>query len=325
MHWRGLVCNSADGFRRTQRLRGVINRSMGTVRQGALLAAMMVAAISCSPGSRAMTAPGSFDSSSAVLVGAGDIAFCDRPVPGAELTSRLLDEISGAVFTSGDNVYEHGTLEEYRTCYERTWGRHRWRTRPVPGNHEYATANASGYFEYFGDLAGPAGLGYYAYDLGDWRVFALNSNVPASPGSVQYEWVRQELETNRRRCTVAIWHYPVFSSGHDTNIPVMKPLWALLYANGAEVVIAGHAHSYERLAPQDENGTRDDERGIRSFVVGTGGAYLTSLVQQAPNSEVFQNHTLGVLKLTSRPDSYEWRFVPVSGGTFNDSGSGICH
>ena len=299
--------------------------SMSAVRKAVLLAVVTLVVISCGPGSSAITAPGNFSSSSAVLVGAGDIAFCDRPVPGAERTSRLLDDIPGTVFTSGDNVYEHGTLEEYQTCYERTWGRHRWRTRPVPGNHEYATPNASGYFEYFGDLAGPAGLGYYAYDLGDWRVLALNSNVPASPGSAQYEWVRQDLETNRHRCTLAIWHYPVFSSGHDTNIPVMKPIWALLDANGAEVVISGHAHSYERLAPLDQNGTRDDELGIRSFVVGTGGAYFTNLVQQAPNSEVFQNHTLGVLKLTLRTDSYDWRFVPVAGGTFADSGSGLCH
>ena len=142
---------------------------------------------------------------------------------------------------------------------------------------------------------------------------------------MQYEWLRQDLASNSADCTLAYWHYPVFSSGYDTNIPTMKEAWKLLYDHGAELVLSGHAHDYERLAPQDANGQRDDVRGIRSFVIGTGGAYFTAFVRQAPNSEVFQNDTLGVLKLTLHSKSYEWQFVPVQGGAFTDIGSGVCH
>lgn len=256
-----------------------------------------------------------------VLVGAGDIGDCRGLGP--ELTAELLDEISGTVFAAGDNAYEDGTLDEYQRCYEPTWGRHKARTRPAPGNHEYNTPGASGYFTYFGSNAGPAGLGYYSYDLGQWHVLSLNSSIQAGVGSAQYQWVRADLQASQAKCTIAYWHYPVFNSGYDGNLPHMRAIFALLYEFHAELVVAAHAHSYERFAPQDPDGRVDREHGIREFVIGTGGAPFTGLVALQPNSDVFNATTLGVLKLTLDANGYGWQFVS-DGSPFTDSGSGSC-
>jgi acid phosphatase type 7 len=257
-----------------------------------------------------------------VFVGAGDMVSCNNK--GAEATAKLLDEQEGVVFTTGDNVYEKGTPAEFATCYEPTWGRHKARTRPSPGNHDYYTPGASGYFDYFGALAGPWGRGYYTYDHGTWRILSLNSNVPAGPGSDQATWVVRELQQSRASCTLAYWHHPVLSSGYEGDMPQMKYIWQLLFDNGVDVVLTGHSHNYERLALQDAQGNADPRRGIRQFVVGTGGNDFTPLGRLSPNSEAINENAHGVLKLTLGPGTYAWEFLSVAGKSYRDSGTGAC-
>jgi hypothetical protein len=266
----------------------------------------------------------------AFLVGAGDIASCDD-LWGAQATAKLLDNIPGTVFAVGDLAYPDGSDEQFAKCYGPTWGRFKDRTRPAPGNHEYHSDGASGYVRYFGAAAGDPKKGYYSYDLGEWHIIVLNSECAevggCGAGSAQEQWLRQDLKAHPAECTLAYWHKPLFSSGAaHGNDPEVKPLWDALYAANTEVVIGGHDHGYERFAPQDPSGKLDPQRGIREFVVGTGGKNShRSFASPKPNSEVRQAHTFGVLKLTLHPTSYDWEFVPEAGKTFTDSGSGTCH
>jgi len=260
-------------------------------------------------------------SASVVLVGAGDIADCD-----AEPTAALLDNIPGTVFTAGDNAYPDGSASDYASCYDPSWGRHKARTRPAPGNHDYQTSGATGYYNYFGAAAGPAGRGYYSYDLGAWHIVSLNSNVSMSAGSAQETWLRADLAASTKRCTIAYWHHPRFSSGSNHGSSTQSAgVWQALYEAGAEIVISGHDHEYERFAPQTPSGAADPTSGIREFVVGTGGAGLYSFATPLPNSEVRDDASFGVLKLTLSDGSYAWEFIPIAGDSFRDSGSGTCH
>ncbi len=259
-----------------------------------------------------------------VLVGAGDIADCNTS--GDEATARLLDSVPGSVFTAGDNAYESGTATEYTRCYKPSWGRHRTRTRPSPGNHDYNTSGATGYFGYFGSLAGPSGRGYYSYDLGAWHMISLNSNIGMNAGSSQEKWLRTDLAATSKRCILAYWHHPRFSSGsHHGNSANTQPLWQALYDLGADVVISGHEHNYERFAPQTPSGVADPDRGIREFVVGTGGTNRYPIDTPIANSEVRSGDSWGVLSLTLMADGYRWQFIPVAGQVFSDSGSARCH
>lgn len=266
---------------------------------------------------------------SPVLVGAGDIAGCSSP--GDEATADLLDNIEGTVFTTGDNVYPSGTDEEFENCYDPSWGRHKARTYPSIGNHEYdSDDNASGYFNYFGAAAGDPIKGYYSYDLGRWHIVVLSSMCTKNGGceanSPMISWLEDDLASSPTKCTLAYWHHPLFSSGieHGNDLK-MKPTWDALYEADVDVVVNGHDHNYERFAPQDPSGALDSERGIRELVVGTGGYSLRPLGTIKANSEVLNTDTYGVLKLTLHPASYDWEFVPASGGTFTDSGSDSCH
>jgi acid phosphatase type 7 len=258
-----------------------------------------------------------------VLVGAGDIGRCRDQDD--EATAALLDTIQGVVFTAGDNAYPDGTAADFRNCYHPGWGRHRERTRPSPGNHDYRTRKGAPYYAYFGAAAGDPGVGYYSFDFAQWHIVSLNSNVSMEAGSRQEQWLRQDLAAHPARCTVAYWHHPRFSSASHGSDTEPQPLWQALYDAGADVIIVGHDHSYERFAPQTPTGRPDPARGIRQFVAGTGGASLYDFPTIEPNSEIRNNTTHGVLKLTLRPDGYDWRFVPVAGKTFSDSGSGSCH
>ena len=263
-----------------------------------------------------------------VLVGAGDIATCQSS--GDEATANLLDGISGTVFTLGDNAYENGSAAEFADCYDPSWGRHKARTRPAVGNHDYQTPGASGYFGYFGAAAGDPAKGYYSYNLGEWHVISLNSMCENVGGcgesSPMVTWLKQDLAANPKACTAAYFHHPLFNSGSEYgNISKMKPSWDALYAAGAEVVLNGHEHVYERFAPQTPAGTADSAQGIREFIVGTGGASHYSFGTIQPNSQVRNADTSGVLKLTLHPGSYDWRFVSEGGKTFTDSGSDQCH
>jgi hypothetical protein len=263
-----------------------------------------------------------------VVAAAGDIAVCYSE--GDEATARLLSNIRGTVLTLGDNVYDDGTPEEFADCYGPSWGRHKDRTKPSPGNHDYHTERADGYFGYFGEAAGEPGKGYYSYDLGEWHLVALNSNCEEVGGcdasSPQVRWLKVDLAKDDKSCTLAYFHHPLFTSGkYRPGIPEVKPLWEALYAAGADVVLNGHDHNYQRFAPQDPSGEADPERGIRQFVVGTGGASHYAIVAPTANSEVHDDDTYGVLKLTLRPEGYDWRFIPVEGARFTDSGSARCH
>jgi acid phosphatase type 7 len=263
-----------------------------------------------------------------VLVGAGDIARCTSP-GNPEATAKLLDGISGTVYTTGDNAYESGSATEFANCYHPTWGRHKARTRPSPGNHEYYTPGATGYFGYFGSAAGDPLKGYYSYDLGEWHIISLNSMCENVGGcgatSPMVTWLKSDLAAHPTACTLAYFHHPLFSSGPHGNQTKMRPTWDALYAANADVVLNGHDHDYERFAPQTPSGAADPARGIREFVVGTGGGSHYGIVNVQPNSQVRNTDTYGVLKLTLHPTSYDWQFVPESGKTFTDSGSTSCH
>jgi hypothetical protein len=265
-----------------------------------------------------------------VLVGAGDIAECGQA--GAEQTAMLLDAIEGTVFTTGDNAYPDGSAADYANCYGPTWGRHKAGTRPAIGNHDYHTPGAPAYFDYFGAAAGEPGKGYYSYDLGAWHIVVLNSNCGdidgCHAGSPQEQWLRADLAAHPATCTLAYFHHPRFSSGPDhrpniRNNTDVQPFWQALYEAGADVVLAGHAHLYERFAPQEPDG-KANPNGLRQFVVGTGGGGLYDFGSTVANSEVRYNASYGVLKVTLHPNSYDWQFVPVAGNTFSDTGSAAC-
>lgn len=263
----------------------------------------------------------------AVLVGTGDIhAACGDPR--MEATAKLLDEIPGTVFTVGDNVAPDSGRSEYHDCYEPTWGRHKERTFATLGNWDYHTGNAEAAFDYFGDRLGPPGLGYYSYDLDNWRIIVLNSNgqyVPIREGSEQDQWLVADLEASAGKCILAMWHHPRFFSSTQqgwTEAPGYRIFWERLHAAGAHVVVNAHQHFYERFAPQDPDGN-PDEGGLRQFIVGTGGAQMWTPSEVAPNSEV-RSATRGVLKFTLGEGTYAWQFIPVAGQTFTDSGTGTC-
>jgi hypothetical protein len=273
-----------------------------------------------------------------VLLAAGDIARCTRL--GDEATAALLDDLPGTVATLGDTVYETGTPEEFANCYEPSWGRHKSRTRPAVGDHEYLTPGAAGYFGYFGAAATPLDpdcrsscRGYYSYNLGSWHIVVLNTNCSqvggCHAGSPQGQWLRADLAAHPTACTLAYWHHPRYSfdvGGGGGDDPRSRDLWQALYEHGAEVVLGGDSHNYQRYAPQDANGNRDDGRGIRQFVVGTGGSNFTPLGDTPPpNAEVGNDTTFGILQLTLHPNSYDWQFVPIEGKSFTDTGTTACH
>jgi hypothetical protein len=261
------------------------------------------------------------------LVGAGDIGRCDRDADDA--TAALLEMSGGFVFTAGDNAYETGSAADFEACYDPAWGRVLDRTFPAPGNHDWETAGAAGYFDYFGDRAGDRRAGWYATTLAAWRLIVLASDCEhvggCGPESDQGRWLARELERNRSACTLAIWHHPLFTTGAHGPSPEVRPFWEQLHAAGVELVVNGHEHSYERFRPLDPEGRPEPTGGIREFVVGTGGADLRGFDREDPNSEVRDGSTHGVLELTLDVGMFSWRFVPVAEGGFADSGSGTCH
>jgi hypothetical protein len=286
-----------------------------------------VATPTTSPSATASPGPSPTSSPSSVaLVGAGDIASCASS--GDEATALLLDGIAGTVFTVGDNAYESGTSTEFSDCYGPTWGRQKARTRPAIGNHEYGTPGATGYFGYFGSAAGNPAEGYYAYDIGTWRAYVLNSNctiVSCAAGSTQEQWLRADLAANPRGCVVAFWHHPRFSSGPHGSDATVQPFWQALYDANADLVVVGHDHDYERFAPQTPTGVLDPARGVVEFVVGTGGRSHYAFATTQPNRLAGNETTWGVLRLDLSAGGYAFSFVHVAGATFTDSGSGTCH
>ena len=303
--------------------------------RGACLALLVAAglAVAAAPRAAAQDDP--------IFIGAGDIAYCGQNRPyvwrgsQAEATARAVERLlptdpsRGVVFTAGDNTYMEGTAEQFQKCYHPTWGRFRDRTRPSVGNHEYLARDEQGnklrardYFDYFGvERAGERSQGYYSYDLGEWHILALNSELVGPVLARQLQWVRDDLARNRRRCTLAYWHRAVFTSGkygvESTTKGVngkMREFFRVLDELGVDVIVNGHDHHYERFAAQDAD-RRPDPNGVVQFIVGTGGIPLREEElppAQRRNSAAFDKHTWGVLKLTLHRDSYDYEFVPVA-------------
>jgi hypothetical protein len=285
-----------------------------------------------------------------VIAAAGDIA-CDptssqfnggngtaSACRGRYTSDVLANGNFAAILALGDNQYYCGGYSAFTKSYDLSWGRVKAATHPVVGNHEYLTsggtgcndsnAGAAGYFKYFGSLAGPAGKGWYSFNIGAWHLIALNSNCGnaggCSKGSPQYTWLAADLAAHPAACTLAFWHIPVFSSG-GRSAANMRSIWQLLYDKNADLILEGHDHIYERFGPQTATGDADSSRGLRSFIVGTGGANHTSIETVVANSQVRNSSTYGVLKLTLHPTSYDWKFLPEAGKTFTDSGTASCH
>ena len=258
-----------------------------------------------------------------ILVAAGDIAACDEE--GDTATPALVAQLEGTVATLGDNVYPAGSRQTYGRCYDPVWGAFLSRTRPAMGNHDARDDGGAAYFEYFGRAAGTHGEGWYSYDLGAWHVVVLNSTC-AQTGcdlSTQMAWLADDLARSGALCTLAYWHHPHFSSGPSGGSPHVTPLWEALQEAGAEVVLAGHDHIYERFAPQTSAGVASRD-GLRQFTVGTGGKRLHEAERAAPNSEVRIDDAFGVLLLSLRPAGYDWSFFR-SDKTEADGGSAPCH
>ncbi|UGQ45793.1 metallophosphoesterase family protein [Massilia endophytica] len=270
-----------------------------------------------------------------VVYAAGDIADCrfSRPAhSGAAATAALIGPDAQLVLTLGDTTYPNGLEAEFRDCYHPSWGRFKAITRPVPGNHEYYSGKADAYYAYFGAAAGPRGRGYYSFDQGGWHFVALNSHLQRAEEEAQLLWLKDDLARHPARCTLAYWHAPLYSSGGHPPNPRMREAWRLLHAAGAELVLSGHDHDYERFPPMDADG-REDAGGPRQFVAGTGGAFLTPFRLVRPRSEARSNSHLGVLRLELREDGYDWEFrtVPARGNPdvpeqeAGDRGSASCH
>jgi hypothetical protein len=256
-----------------------------------------------------------------VVVGAGDIALCSMVE--SAYTAALIGNIDGDVLTFGDNTQLDGTAEEFVHCYGPTWGQYKDRTHPTPGNHDYHTTDAIAYFDYFGPAAGEVGKGYYSFDIGNWHLIALNSEIDTSLNSPQVQWLNSDLLHHRNDCILAYWHRPLFTSAQDNSLLSLGVIWDTLYRYGVDVVLNGNSHMYERFAPQNPEGVADPN-GIRQFVVGTGGGAYFDDYSPIQNSEVANNQTYGVIKLTLHQYSYDWEFIPIEGQIFSDSGSTVC-
>jgi hypothetical protein len=285
---------------------------MATSAQPAAVRIVAVGDIACSP------------QNPSYLGGLGTPSACAQRAT-SDLAASLAPQ---SVLLLGDNQYETGALADYLTSFHSSWGRLGELLRPVPGNHEYLSAGAQGYYAYFGAAAGDPQKGYYSFELADWHVVALNSNCGAvggcQAGSEQERWLRDDLAAHAGRCTLAFWHQPRFSSGAHGNDAAYQGLWQALYDAGADIVLNGHEHIYERFAPQSPQGEADPQGGLRQFTVGTGGRNLTAYATLRANSEVRQNSTFGVLEMTLQADGYAWRYWPVS-GPFRDEGFAACH
>jgi len=291
-------------------------------RETGALAPQLVVDTAPSPSPTPTTPPPTGDP---VLVAAGDIANSGS---GDTATAALINAMPAdtQVFTVGDNAYDSGSTTEFNTYYNPTWGAFKARTHPAPGNHDYGTAGAAGYFGYYGAAAGPSGQGYYSYDLGNWHIVSLDSEIARDATSAQVQWLNADLAASTKPCTLAYWHKPLFTSGaNHAPDASQKPLFQALYDHNADVVVNGHNHQYERFAPQNPNGAADSARGITEFVAGMGGASHYSFGTVQANSVARNSDTFGVLKFTLHANSADFEFIPEAGKSFTDSGTITCH
>ena len=286
-----------------------------------LLAVLGIATACASPsGPSAGGGGGAAGGQTATIIAAGDIGMCGRP--SVAQVANLVSTLPGELILAGDIAYFQGTAQQFRDCFEPWWGGFRSRWHPVPGNHEYESPGAAPYFAYFGAAAGPAGRGYYSFTAGDWLILMLDSNIPATTGSPQYEFARTQLEAQRTPCTMAVWHHPLFTSGPGEPARGMRDMWGLLETWRSEAIVNGHDHLYERFARQRRDGTEDPANGVRQFTVGTGGADLYNFVRITRNSEE-RIMRYGVARFTLRPARMDWEFIGLD-GTVLDSGLDTC-
>lgn len=296
----------------------------------AVLAASLALAVTACGGGGTVAAGGGGPGLPAApfdIVAAGDIGQCgsDPAASRAARVAALVLPSDELVLVLGDATYPIGAPGEFANCFQPTWGAFKGRIRPTPGNHEYLTPDAAGYHGYFGAAAGPDRRGYYSFDHRGWHFISLNSNIDAGPDSPQVAWLQADLAaSSSTACTLAFWHYPVFSSGRHGNIAHMAPVFAVLQAAGVDLVLVGHDHHYERFGPQLADGQSEPAYGLRSFVVGTGGAVLYPIPRLETNSEFRDNSTHGLLRLTLEDGGYRWVFVPIDGGAARDNGSARC-
>lgn len=297
------------------------------------IAAVMALAVASAVSS--VVVPSSLGRSSAsaattdpVLAAVGDISCAG----GSKTTSTTCQQVATAtlakasditaVQTLGDNQYYDGTAAQFAGGYAKSWGAVKAKTHPAAGNHEYNTPGATGYYGYFGSAAGDPARGYYSYDLGAWHIVVLNSEIAFGSGSTQDTWFRNDLASHPARCTAAVWHEPLFSSrGGDA---ARLRLFTVAYNGGVDVVLNGHQHDYERFAPLAPSGSVDSAKGVREFVVGTGGYSVWGSGTPLSSSRA-RGSAFGILKLTLHASSYDWRFVPIAGSSYSDSGTGTCH
>jgi acid phosphatase type 7 len=313
------------------------------MRQLARLLGIVLVVASCTDRSTPVipttVAPDVVESGDPVVVAAGDLvcgpgSSTSAPCKHVETAALVTSIAPSAVLIMGDIQYEQARLSDFNTYYQPSWGAFKSITWPSSGNHEYQTPNAAGYFDYFNGVgvqtgrAGTRGQGYYSFNLGAWHIISLNSNCGSiggcGAGSPQEAWLRADLAANPAACTLAYWHHPLFSSGAHGNNTSMQALWKALYDFGADLVLAGHDHNYERFGPQSSTGFPEPTRGIRSFVVGVGGKEMRGFGSVKANSELRNSNSLGVLKLTLHAASYDWQFVPIPGHTLADAGTASC-
>jgi hypothetical protein len=280
-------------------------------------------------------------SGASVLIGTGDIG-CDNNI-GAVTTAKLIDSVLRAdsaakvhdeAFTLGDNAYPNGTERDFARCFAVTWGDSTRlimkNIRPAVGNHEHLSGAASPYYDYFGSRAGPTKKGYYSYNVGAWHAIVLNSEIMVNVGfgdaerQAQLDWLEHDLKSNTQLCTVAYWHHPRFSSGWHGSDRRVAPFWQRLYIGGADVILNGHDHDYERFLPQTPEGTVDSTNGIVEIITGTGGGVLRGFRAAVPHSAYQVQGHYGVLKLTLGAAAYRYAFLGVD-GTVWDRGGGACH
>jgi hypothetical protein len=260
----------------------------------------------------------SFPAGASVLLAVGDVGTCQDSHD--EAVAALAARLPGSIALLGDVVYPDGGLPDYEKCFDPAWGPLRARIHPAQGNHDFEAAGLTGYYDYFGAAAGTPAEGWYSYDLGSWHLIVLNSDCPSvggcGDGSPQLTWLKADLQAHPATCTLAYWHHPRYSSGQHGNDPRTEPFWQALAAAGADLVLSGHDHDYERLAPVE---------GIRSFVVGTGGHSLIPFTRSPDQqTELRVDDSYGLLALLLLDGAYRWQFVPIPGDELTDTGTASC-
>jgi hypothetical protein len=277
-----------------------------------------------------VTEPSPAGAATVSIFAMGDVAGCTsgHQPKGSKATVDLIAGLSGQLALLGDVVQgPSAKLVDYRNCYDPHWGRFRSRTRPVPGNHDYLASGANGYFDYWGSIAGARGQGYYAWQAGAWRIYALNSNCGKTsgcgPGSPMYTWLRNQLASSSSTCQLAYFHHGRWSQGQHGPNSSMSAIYQLLYRAGAELVLSGHDHTYQRFPALDPSGQRDSD-GIVQIIAGTGGASHYGFTGKGPAPVVKNNTAFGVVALDLSDSSWSLRFVPEPDKSFRDSASGQC-